>query len=58
MLYSHNGGNTSDGEDVPLFEGVGLNEREWVGVGEDDVADCEGGPVGTGFAAYGDNVNG
>lgn len=58
VLYSHNGSYTSDGKNVSFFEGVCANEWEWGVIGEDDVADCEGGPVSAGFAGYGDDVNG
>lgn len=58
VLHGHDSSYASDGKDVSLFEGMCANEREWGGVGEDYLADCEGGPVGAGFAGYGDDVNG
>lgn len=58
VLHGHNGSDASDSEDVSLFDGVRANEREWGRIGKDDVTDRESRPVGAGFAAYGDNVNG
>lgn len=58
VLHGHDGSYTSDSEDVPLFDGVCANEREWGRIGKNNVTDRESRPVGAGFAAYRDNVNG
>lgn len=56
-LDGHDGGDAGDGEDVPFLEGVRADEGERGGVREGDVADCEGGAGGAGFAGDGDDVD-